>query len=91
MAIFGVGVKERVSCLTYFGGVSWMEDRSEGQVEAGLGIGVGRVEVGDGGVEEFCERKVRFADAMDDAAGELVGSIAVEVSVVCDGGGLTGK
>ena len=60
-------------------------------MEVGLGVGVGGVEVGDVGVEEFCEGEVGFADAVDDAAGEFVGAVAVEVGVVADGGGLAGE
>ncbi len=70
------------SCLADFGGVGFQEDWGEGQVEGGLRVGVGGVEVGDGGVEEFGEGQVGFADAVDDAAGQFVGAIAVEVGVV---------
>ena len=67
-----------------------MEDGSEWEMEAGFGVWMGGVEVGDLGVEKFCEGQVGFADAVDDAAGELVGAVAVEVGVVVDGGGLAG-
>ena len=73
------------------GGVAWVEDGSEGQVEVWLWIGVGGVEVRNGGVEELCEGEVGFADAVDDAAGELVGAVVVKVGVVADGVGLPGK
>lgn len=77
--------------MTDLGGVAGMEDRGEGEVEVGLWVGMGGVEVGDAGVEEFGKGEVVFADAVDDAAGELVGAVAVEVGVVTDGGGLAGE
>ena len=77
--------------LADLGGIAWMQDGCEGEVEVGLRVGVGGVEVGDFGVEEFCQWQVGFADAVDDAAGELVGAVAVEVGVVADGGGLAGE
>ena len=80
-----------VLSLADLGGIAWMQDRSEWEVEVRLEVGVGRVEVGDFGVEKFCEREVGFADAVNDAAGEFVGSVAVEVGVVADGGGLAGE
>ena len=57
-------------------------------MEVGLRVGVGGVEVGNGGIEEFCEREIGFADAVDDTAGELISAVAVEVGVVADRGGL---
>jgi len=49
------------------------------------------IEVGNGGVEEFGEREIGFADAVDYASGELVRAVAVEVGVIADGGGLAGE
>ena len=61
-----------------------------GEVEGGLGVGVGGVEVGDVGGEVFGEGQVGLADSLDDAAGQFVGSVVVEVGVVVDGVGLVG-
>ena len=83
--------RQRRLGLADFGGVGFQQDWGEGQIEVGLWIGVGWVEVGDGGIEKFGEGKVGFADGVDDAAGELVGSVAVEVGVVADGGCLAGE
>src|SRR5438309_11044139 len=83
--------RKNSSGLTDLGGVAWVEDGGEGGIEGGLRVGVGWVEVGDGGIEEFFQGQVGFADAVDDAAGELVGAVAVEVGVVADGFGLAGE
>ena len=59
-------------------------------MEGGDGVRMGRIKVGDAGVKEFDDGEVGGADAVDDAAGEFVGSVAIEVGVVGDGVGLVG-
>ena len=59
-------------------------------MEGGLGVGVGGVEVGDVGGEVLGKGQVGLADSVDYAAGQFVGSVAVEVGVVVDGFGLVG-
>ena len=74
--------------LADFSGVGFEENGCGGQIELRLGVGVGGVEVGDGWVEELGDGEVGFANAVDDAAGEFVCAVAVEVSVIVDGLGL---
>ena len=76
--------RQRRLGLADFGGVGFQEDWGERQVEVGLRVGVGGVEVGDGGIEKFGEGKVGFVDAVDHAAGEFVGAVIVEVGGVGD-------
>ena len=63
----------------------------KGRWKSGWGSGWAGLKSGMAGVEEFCEGEIGFADAVDDAAGELVGAVTVEVGVVADGGGLAGE